>query len=76
MALDKFTLEMWNETKEGKKKIEYYNRFGSEPLGHLIGGPDTSAYGDDLEVIIDVCLKKGVTWEELFNYEHMDNVVY
>lgn len=76
MGIDKYILEMWKETEEGRKKLEYWNKFKSNPPGFFIGMPSLEEYDDDLVKLMDACIKQNKTWEELLNWDVPDDALY
>ncbi|HEY4601540.1 MAG TPA: hypothetical protein VIG73_09765 [Cerasibacillus sp.] len=74
--VDDYILEMWKETEEGRKKLEYWNKFKGNPPGLFIGMPSLEEYDDDLVKLMDACIKQNKTWEELLNWDVPDDALY
>lgn len=70
-------IDMFNETEEGKKYLEYNDKVGGEPLGLIVpfGYPDGFERYGTVIVVYDECIKRGITWEELLEYHPPDDVI-
>lgn len=72
-------IEIYNETEEGKKYLEYNDKVGGEPIGLMVpdGYPKGVKERGGPVAVYNECIEKGVTWEELIGYSHEidDNTV-
>jgi hypothetical protein len=78
--LDEIDLELLNETLEGKKYLEYYEKFKSKPCFYGIGMPDFLETYGDLTGLYDECIIQNKKWEELLKwnekeYFNPDNII-
>ena len=73
---DKDILELWAMTEDGQVKLKYWERFGTEPMGLMMNGPNLDEYDDDVTKVNQACIDKGITWEIMFQWAHDPSVVY
>lgn len=56
---------------------EYNKKIGGEPIGLIVpfGYPPGVEEKGGVIAVYKECIKKGVTWEKLLNYNHIDEWV-
>ena len=67
---DSVDLKFLNETEEGRKYLEYNDIVGGEPIGLIVPfgyPPGVEEMGGEIAVY-NVCIKRGITWEDLLDY--------
>ena len=63
--LDEEDIEIFEETEEGKKYLEYYEKFKSKPFIRGVGMPNVfETYGTIIN-LYDECIKQNKRWEQL-----------
>ena len=77
IVYDDADIELFRETDEGRKYLEYNEKVGGEPIGLMIpiGYP---AGGEEMGGVIAVyeeCIRRGITWEDLLDFHIPDDVV-
>ena len=74
---DSVDLKFFNETEEGRKYLEYNDKVGGEPLGLTIpfGYPNGVEEMGGVIAVYDECIKRGVTWEKLLDFEPSPDVI-
>lgn len=70
-------IELFKESDEGKKYLEYNEKVGGEPLGLTVpfGYPDGFERYGSVAAVYDECIKRGITWEELLDFHPPEDVV-
>jgi hypothetical protein len=63
--LDKVYIEILQETPEGRKYLEYYEKFKDIPFGYGVGMPDIDEMFGGVIGLYDECIKQNKTWQEL-----------
>lgn len=68
---DSVDLKYFNETEEGRKYLEYNDKVGGEPIGLMVpfGYPDGVEEMGGAIAVYEECIKRGITWEELLDYD-------
>lgn len=76
MKLSRYEIEQHEKTKEGRAYLEYNEKVGGEPIGLTIpfGYPEGVKEKGGVVKVYQECIRKGVTWEELLNYEEDPDV--
>lgn len=69
VLLSKEDIELYNLTDEGKAYLEYNDKVGGEPLGYTTGMPNI-----DIIETYKICIKKGITWQELLVEPKWDEI--
>lgn len=74
---DSVDLKYFNETEEGKKYLEYNDKVGGEPIGLIIpfGYPDGVEKMGGIIAVYEKCIKQGITWEELLDYNPPEDAI-
>ena len=77
ITYEPWEIEMFEETEEGKKYLEYNNQVGGEPLAPIVpfGYPDGFERYGSVVAVYDECIKREITWEELLEFNPPDDVV-
>ena len=80
MAKIKYTesdINIFKMSKEGLKYLEYNEKVGGEPIGLIVpfGYPDGVEKMGGVIAVYDECIKRGITWEKLLNFNVPDNVI-
>lgn len=74
---DKFDIQLFEMTEEGKAYLEYNDKIGGEPIAPVVpyGYPEGfELYPSAIELYKD-CIARGITWEELLNYNPPEDVI-
>jgi hypothetical protein len=77
MELSNEQIEIYQMFDEGRAYLKYNEIIGGEPLGMTVpyGYPEgVEKYGGVIGVYQE-CIKQGITWEELFDYEQPEDDV-
>ena len=74
---DSVDLKFFNETEEGRKYLEYNDKVGGEPIGLIVpfGYPDGVEEMGGVIAVYEECIKQGITWEELLEYNPPEDVI-
>ena len=74
---DSVDLKYFNETEEGRKYLEYNDKVGGEPIGLIIpfGYPDGVEEMGGVIAVYEECIKRGIPWEELLDYNPPEDVI-
>jgi hypothetical protein len=63
--LDADDIEILQEDEVGRKYLEYYKIFKSQPFGYTFGMPDIDKLYGGLIGLYDECIRVGKKWEQL-----------
>lgn len=74
---DAVDLKFLNETEEGRKYLEYNEKVGGEPIGLIVpfGYPKGVEENGGVIAVYDLCIERGITWENLLDYHPPKDVV-
>ena len=74
---DKSDIELFKMDEEGQKYLEYNDKVGGEPIGLIVpfGYPEGVEKMGGVIAVYDECIKRGITWEELLNFNPPDDVI-
>jgi hypothetical protein len=74
---DSVDLKYFNESEEGRKYLEYNDEVGGEPIGLIVpfGYPDGVDEMGGVIAVYEECIKQGITWEKLLNYNPPEDVI-
>lgn len=63
-------VKLFKETEEGRKYLEYNDKVGGEPIGQMVpfGYPEGVDEKGGVIAVYEECIQKGVTWQELLDY--------
>lgn len=72
--LDERDIEMYQLDLEGRKYLEYYEKFKSRPCFYGVSMPNFIPLYGDLIGLYDECIRQNKIWEELlgWNWEEYD----
>lgn len=67
---ESWEIKSFKESEEGRKYLEYNDKVGGEPIGLIVpfGYPEGVEEMGGVIAVYDECIKQGVTWEHLLNY--------
>lgn len=70
-------INLFNETEEGRKYLEYNDKLGGEPVGLIVpfGYPDGVEEMGGVIAVYEECIKQGIPWEDLLNYHPPEDAV-
>ena len=70
-------IKSFKESAEGRKYLEYNEKIGGEPIGFIVpfGYPDGVDEMGGVIAVYEKCIEKGVTWEELLEYNLPEDVI-
>lgn len=71
-------LEMFNESEEGRKYVEYNEKVGGEPIGLIvpIGYPAGVEEMGGVIAVYEECIRRGITWEELLDFNPPEDAIF
>ena len=74
---DDADIELFRETDEGRKYLEYNEKVGGEPIGLMIpiGYPAGVEEMGGVIAVYEECIRRGITWEDLLDFHIPDDVV-
>lgn len=74
---ESWEIKMFNETKEGQKYLEYNDKVGGEPIGFVVpfGYPKGVEEMGGVIAVYEECIKQGITWEKLLDYNPPEDVI-
>ena len=77
IVYDDEDIELFRETEEGRKYLEYNEKVGGEPIGLTIpiGYPAGVEERGGVIAVYEECIRRGITWEELLDFHIPDDVV-
>lgn len=77
IVYDDEDIELFRETEEGRKYLEYNEKVGGEPIGLMvpIGYPAGVEKMGGVIAVYEECIRRGITWEELLDFHIPDDVV-
>lgn len=70
-------IENFEMTEEGQKYLEYNDKVGGEPLGLIVpfGYPEGFERYGSVIAVYDECIKRGITWEELLEFNPPEDAI-
>ena len=70
-------IKLFNETEEGRKYLEYNDRVGGDPIGLMVpfGYPAGVVEMGDEIAVYEECIKRGITWEDLLDFNPPEDAV-
>ena len=70
-------IKLFNETKEGRKYLEYNDKVGGEPIGLMVpfGYPEGVEEMVCVIAVYEECIKRGKTWEDMLDYHPPEDAV-
>ena len=74
---DDADIELFRETDEGRKYLEYNEKVGGEPIGLMIpiGYPAGVEEMGGVIAVYEECIRQGVTWEKLLHFKIPKGVI-
>ena len=77
IVYDDADIELFRETDEGRKYLEYNEKVGGEPIGLMIpiGYPGGVEEMGGVIAVYEECIRRGITWEDLLDFHIPDDVV-
>jgi hypothetical protein len=72
--LSDFAIRNMRKTEEGRKYLEYYEIFKSEPFGYGVGAPNVDEMFGSVIGLYEEAIKQGKRWEELLPYDTWDEM--
>ena len=77
IVYDDADIELFRETDEGRKYLEYNEKVGGEPIGLMIsiGYPAGVEEMGGVIAVYEECIRRGITWEDLLDFHIPDDVV-
>ena len=74
---DDADIELFRETDECRKYLEYNEKVGGEPIGLMIpiGYPAGVEEMGGVIAVYEECIRRGITWEDLLDFHIPDDVV-
>ena len=77
IVYDDADIELFRETDEGRKYLEYNEKVGGDPIGLMIpiGYPAGVEEMGGVIAVYEECIRRGITWEDLLDFHIPDDVV-
>ena len=74
---DKSDIALFEMDEEGRKYLEYNDKVGGEPIGLIVpfGYPEGVEEMGGVIAVYDECIRQGITWEKLLNFNPPDDVI-
>ena len=74
---DKSDIALFEMDEEGQKYLEYNDKVGGEPIGLIVpfGYPEGVEEMGGVIAVYDECIRQGITWEKLLNFNPPDDVI-
>ena len=75
IVYDDWEIEMFRESEEGRKYLEYNEKVGGEPLGLMvpIGYPAGVEEMGGVIAVYEECIRRGIPWEDLLDFHIPDD---
>ena len=74
---ESWEIKLFKETEEGQKYLEYNDKVGGEPISLMVpfGYPKGVEEMGGVIAVYNECIKHGIPWEELLEYNPPKDVI-